>query len=711
MDDHCLPKLPKKASGISVFLMEELGDARLRCGQLKKYVDEAVKLIEKSDQKDHFFEVAGHLLYGIPDTLLRLEKALNASAMAVSRWDYEDTKDELRPEKAEQLEAALEDVRVRRVQRRTETATQALESPMKINEAVARLNRLAASIEATGSVDHFEVASLIAELEPKSRVASDSTAVATTLRGMAASLQSPTASDRPSPSNLAKGLRAIVASTLDIPVKAADELPLTVDKKPFHIEESFESILEHAKVANRKASTGGYKLALQELGWMVFEISTILRGIGMPISADQSDRLGKLLMRAKAQLDSETIETLKQAGVVPAPNADAKAAEAKRSRFEEGKPADPTENMDEEDASKWKVEHLDNKDNFKSATDEKESRHEEGKPADPTQDMSEEDANKWKVEHLKNKDNFKAAAMDSAKFEKVVLPKMKDNMSSQQLYAVLEELLEAGKITPAEFRWLEADAEDYETMMNKNVSDKSKREEGRKFLEQVKAKLSINKGVSTEFRVGEDGDVTLEVSEDESDPGANQWCAIVAHGEGDVSIQVSHGRGSESVDGLKRDVSKVVAEANKLIKKNSPGLIKTAMQHSSPEAMRKYLHEHPGADPKKHFVEKGDVENGGSVSRGDSEKVSPPKSLAEDIERDWEGSKHSHPNNPVSGVMNLIKQNRPVSLSMMNKALIVLKNVSGQSGISKAESDKIWNLRKKIKEHASVKEASTSWKA
>lgn len=43
-------------------------------------------------------------------------------------------------------------------------------------------------------------------------------------------------------------------------------------------------------------------------------------------------------------------------------------SEEKLSRFEEGKPADPTENMSEEDAAKWKTEHENNKDNFKSAS-------------------------------------------------------------------------------------------------------------------------------------------------------------------------------------------------------------------------------------------------------------------------------------------------------------------------------------------------------
>jgi len=119
--DQCIVRMAsrKVGTGISIFLLEELGDARLRCAQLKKYLDEAVKLVEKSEHRDHFFEVAGHLIHGIPDTLLRMDKALNAAAMAAAKLDYEEIKDELRPEKVDELERALEEVRVRRVQRRS----------------------------------------------------------------------------------------------------------------------------------------------------------------------------------------------------------------------------------------------------------------------------------------------------------------------------------------------------------------------------------------------------------------------------------------------------------------------------------------------------------------------------------------------------------------------------------------------------------------
>jgi hypothetical protein len=114
------PDKIKTAAGISVFLLEELGDARMRCVQLKKYIDEATSLIEKSEHRDHFFEVAAHLIHGIPECLLKMDKALDAAALAAARLDYEEIKDNLKPEKVEELERALADVRIRHVKRRSD---------------------------------------------------------------------------------------------------------------------------------------------------------------------------------------------------------------------------------------------------------------------------------------------------------------------------------------------------------------------------------------------------------------------------------------------------------------------------------------------------------------------------------------------------------------------------------------------------------------
>lgn len=106
-----------KEAGISVYLMEELTDARLRCEQLKKFVSQAVRLIAASPQRDHFYEVAGDTIYGIPDSLFKLDKALAATALAASRLDYEELKAQLKPEKVQELEDVLRDVRIRQIDR------------------------------------------------------------------------------------------------------------------------------------------------------------------------------------------------------------------------------------------------------------------------------------------------------------------------------------------------------------------------------------------------------------------------------------------------------------------------------------------------------------------------------------------------------------------------------------------------------------------
>lgn len=129
MKRSAAPKRPetiKTAAGISVFLLEELGDARLRCVQLKKYIDEATALIEKSEHRDHFFEVAAHLIHGIPECLMKMEKALDAAALGAARLDYEEIKDNLKPEKIEELERALEEVRIRHVKRRSDDKSAAM---------------------------------------------------------------------------------------------------------------------------------------------------------------------------------------------------------------------------------------------------------------------------------------------------------------------------------------------------------------------------------------------------------------------------------------------------------------------------------------------------------------------------------------------------------------------------------------------------------
>lgn len=129
-----------KTAGLTLYLVEELSDARLRCDQLKRYVDQAVKLVSKSPAKDHVFEVAGHLVEAIPKTLFLLDKSLQATALAASKMDYEELKEDLRPEKVDDLEKVMEQSRLRLLRRRG--------VPMITpKQAAAELRHLATSLE------------------------------------------------------------------------------------------------------------------------------------------------------------------------------------------------------------------------------------------------------------------------------------------------------------------------------------------------------------------------------------------------------------------------------------------------------------------------------------------------------------------------------------------------------------------------------------
>jgi hypothetical protein len=83
-------------------------------------------MVHASPQRDHFYAVAGDIIHAVPECMLKLERALQAAAMAVNKFDYEELRQVLRPEKVDELERVLEDVRIR-IPRRTSSAQPAPE--------------------------------------------------------------------------------------------------------------------------------------------------------------------------------------------------------------------------------------------------------------------------------------------------------------------------------------------------------------------------------------------------------------------------------------------------------------------------------------------------------------------------------------------------------------------------------------------------------
>lgn len=320
--------MAEKTAGITVYLMEELTDARLRCEQLKGFVDQAMRLISTSPQKAHFYEVAGNLLYGIPDTLFRLDKALDATALAASRLDYEELKQQLRPEKVQELENALKDVRIRRFDRRAPQVPQ--------QEMIMR--KLATGSDVVSALRH--IANAIEAQERKG--------------------------EQPSTSKIAQALQTVIGAMNP----SADE--------------AHRSRFEEGKPADPTENMDG----------------------------DDAKK-----WKTEHEKNKDNFKAAVEAPKVTFTNCTFKAAadEDHFSKFEEGKPADPTDNMSDEDAKKWKIEHLKNKDNFKGAVTDPKARFEAGKPTDPTQNMTADDASKWKAMNEEHRDNFKAASSRKTK--------------------------------------------------------------------------------------------------------------------------------------------------------------------------------------------------------------------------------------------------------------------------------------------------------
>ena len=326
-----------------------MGDARLRCAQLKNYLDEATELIEKSDHRDHFFEIAGHLLHGIPVTLLRVDKAISAASMAVAKWEYEETKEDISPEKAQELEDALKDVRVRQITRKS---TQP-ESFMKVEQAAEELKKVAASITDTGEVDTRALVRLIASLEGDSvRAGSTKSDVVATLHELAAGLADE--GRRPSRLMLASVLRRVLAETVG--VRTADGLEPDMGSQ-YNMNLGFEFIRDAARTAYMRGSNGHQmRQAFDQLSAIVSEIGLMCESIGASDAAGLAIRLSKSMRLARRLLRPDMLDSL------------VLASDEKESRFEEGKPADPTKNMSEEDAEKWKDNTDKYEDKFKSAS-------------------------------------------------------------------------------------------------------------------------------------------------------------------------------------------------------------------------------------------------------------------------------------------------------------------------------------------------------
>lgn len=311
-----------KGASATVYLVEELGDARLLCDQLLRYIERATQLVEKSGKRDHFFEVAGDLLQGIPETAFKLHKALQAVALATNRIDYEEVKQELRPEKADELERVLEDVRIRPVRRQG--------APMNPSQAVQKLRALSASYKEAGSLPLGEALEFIAALEQGlDKTASEQESdPAERLAAMAYALENPPEGGaQPSRARLAAMVRHIVAETLQAEAQeeGQDKTAAVAVNKLERMVENTEKQLKEMKhsLSQYKRDPGANAPQLDNFASAVSSIMSagrmVMRSMGKTASDDvtasaaaDAKKLGGLALSAKKHIQA-AVSDLKEA--------------------------------------------------------------------------------------------------------------------------------------------------------------------------------------------------------------------------------------------------------------------------------------------------------------------------------------------------------------------------------------------------------------
>ncbi len=320
-----MPANTKKEAGAVVHLIEELSDARLRCDQLAVYMSEATRLIENSPYKDRFFEVAGHLIHAAPQTLHKVQKAIDAAAFAANRIDYEDLKNSLKPEKVQQLEQGLEGVRIRQIHRRSE--------PLMITpQYVAEKLRQIAAKTREGDLPEFAIFQFIAELDGGQKKASDPKIPLADLLDHYAQVAENGNKDY---QRLAAVLRRM----------AGDNYVREFTKAAGEYKAPNESVVKRA-VDSLKKQASALESSFKKYQSDPDRYQPQLENVAS--AARQVYSVSRMLLRSMgAKVASED--------------------EEKFSRFEKGKPADPTQNMSLEDKKKWNDEKERNKDRFKNA--------------------------------------------------------------------------------------------------------------------------------------------------------------------------------------------------------------------------------------------------------------------------------------------------------------------------------------------------------
>lgn len=345
-----------KEAGITVYLMEEISDARLRCEQLKNFIAQALRLVSGSTHRDHFYEVAGDLLQGIPDSLFKMDKALAATALAASRLDYEELKAQLKPEKVEELETVLRNVRIRQIDRRAPYLQPAV--PKTATELSIRdLNKLRDYLETI----LVEAKKLDGKLPPALKGEADE--ISEKAEQALKSLK--LASTTPTQGINAMNRWSIFAKTEEEKQGRFEEGKPADPTKNMSPEDAKEWKVQNEKNKDKFKAAASDNL---EPSLNTIEESLKSARSGWEKYKSNPQKYKPQLGNVTQDLNAIASRTRVALRVVDGLDSKTASEEEKESRFEEGKPADPTKQMSPEDAKEWKSNTEEYGDKFKASS-------------------------------------------------------------------------------------------------------------------------------------------------------------------------------------------------------------------------------------------------------------------------------------------------------------------------------------------------------
>ena len=129
------------------------------------------------------------------------------------------------------------------------------------------------------------------------------------------------------------------------------------------VQENLKHAIRMLDDAISSAKSDGWQMVFLNTATAVQTLGMMFQNLGIPEAASKlSEASHKIPKSVPRSLKGTLMDNARW-------NVYSNSEEARRSRFEEGAPADPTQNMNPEDSEKWKEMHDKHKDNFKSAAD------------------------------------------------------------------------------------------------------------------------------------------------------------------------------------------------------------------------------------------------------------------------------------------------------------------------------------------------------